>query len=116
MQSTLAAAILSLCAFLLLIGCSSVSEATEDKQKNVGQYYVQSGYIYGPEMSGKYYILNRYIYGPKNGGVYYLPADYDPKKFGPFYIWGPKKGGQYYIQGNYIFGPPGDLPWMTSDE
>ena len=101
---------------LLLGGCASASDKTQGEQRQAGQYYIQSGYIYGPKESGKFYILNRYIYGPKNSGIYYLPVDYDPAKFGPFYIWGPKMGGKYYIQGNYIFGPPGDLPWLRDEQ
>ncbi|WP_177206621.1 MULTISPECIES: hypothetical protein [unclassified Variovorax] len=111
-----AAVSLNLGTALLLSSCACVAGHGEGMQRNVGQYYIQSGYIYGPRMSGKYYILNRHIYGPRNNGAYYLQIDYDPKKFGPFYIWGPKKGGQFYVQGNYIFGPPGDLPWLDDDE
>lgn len=106
---------LTLSTALLLTSCLSVFGSEEEVQRNVGQYYIQSGYIYGSKMSGKYYIHNRYIYGPKRGGVYYLQLGYDPKKFGPFYILGPKKDGQFYIQGGYIFGPPGDLPWLEDD-
>lgn len=94
-----------------LCGAAASSYATSD-EPHVGQYYIQSGYIYGPQMSGEFFILNRYIYGPRNNGIYYVQVGYDPKGVGPYYIYGPKKGGLYYIQNNYIFGPAGELPWM----
>lgn len=101
-----------LCIALLLSAGVAATSYAASPARHVGEYYIQSGYIYGPKMSGKFYILNRHIYGPNNNGAYYLPVNYDPKGFGPYYIYGPKKGGLYYIQGNYIFGPAGELPWM----
>jgi hypothetical protein len=100
------------CTALLLSVCAAASGCSAPRRSPVGEYYIQSGYIYGPKMSGKFYILNRYIYGPKNNGAYYIQLGYVPTGIGPYYIYGPKKGGLYYIQNNYIFGPPGELPWM----
>lgn len=100
---------------LFFCGYVAAGDSVNTK-RHVGEYYINSGYIYGPKLSGKFYILNRYIYGPKNNGKYYVQVGYDPSKIGPFYIWGPKKGGLYYIQNNYIFGPPGELPWMEDSD
>jgi hypothetical protein len=68
-----------------------------------GKYYIQNGYIYGPEMSGRFYIENGYIYGPKNSGKYYIENGY---------IYGHKQSGKFYIEDNYIYGPDEQLPWM----